>query len=450
MYIEELITISKKEYDRFLSLETLILQLQEEIRLLKNGKKSSMSHTSPSHDIGRSNSKSLREKTGKKPGGQQGHEGATLQMSATPDEIIDYKSNFCGACSNSLDLSVSVLRERKQEIVIPPIKAIYIEHRSFTTSCSSCGYKNAAALPSHLKSPIQYGTTVSATIAYLFAYQYLPYRRIKKAMSDLFNISLSEGTIDNLLAKLTVSAMPIYKTIQTRIQESGVVGGDETGTKINGRKGWFHVWQNNTLTFIVAAATRGYETTAVYFEKGFKKAVYVSDCWSAQLKTPAKKHQLCLAHLLRELANFEDALKCQWSIELKQLFKKAINIKQELQAIDYLHPPPIITELEIELQKMLEIDTGNFHAKSKAFVKRLNKNKKSVFTFLHHDNVPYDNNGSERAIRNVKVKNKISGSFRSLQGATRFAVLRSVIDTTIKNTQDVFYAINLVAKFVPD
>lgn len=456
LLIEEYITISKKEYERLLAIESLVLTLQsqilllqEEIRLLKNGKKSSTSHTSPSHDIGRSNAKSLREKTEKKSGGQQGHQGITLEIRSTPDEIIDYKPNFCMACSKVLDSSVSVLMEHKQEIIIPPIQAQYIEHRSFSIACT-CGYKNVAQLPSHLKAPIQYGTSVSATIAYLFAYQYLPYNRIKKAMSDLFNISLSEGTIDNLLAKITTKALPLYKSIQVRIAESSIVGGDETGTKINGAKGWFHTWQNKTLTFIVAAATRGYATTATYFEDGFTKAVYVSDCWSAQLKTPAKKHQLCLAHLLRELTNFEDALKCEWSTKLKQLFKKAITTKQELQAIDYLYPPTSITEIENQLKELLKIDCSNFHTKTKAFVKRLIKNRDSVFTFLYYSNVPYDNNGSERAIRNVKVKNKISGSFRSELGANRFAVIRSIIDTTLKNGQNVFNALCLIANSVPE
>jgi len=453
LYIEEYVTIPKKEYEALkqllCDLQAQVQLLQEEIRLLKNGKKSNTSHTSPSHDIGRSNLKSLREKTGKKPGGQKGHEGTTLQITSTPDEIIDYRSNFCSSCSNSLDSSVSILHERKQEIIIPPIKACYIEHRLYSTACCVCGHNTVGNLPSHLKAPIQYGTSVSATIAYLFAYQYLPYNRIKKVMSDLFNICLSEGTIDNLLAKATANAMPVYEQIQSRLQESKVIGGDETGTKINSDKGWFHVWQNNTLTFIVAAMTRGYKTTEVFFENGFPKAVYVSDCWSAQLKTPAKQHQLCLVHLLRELTNFEDALNCAWSIELKTLFKKAIQVKQELQDIDYLHPPNAITELEKELEKLLEVDSTLFHAKIKAFVKRLIKHRNSIFTFLHYQQVPFDNNSSERAIRNVKVKNKVSGCFRSQAGANRFAVLRSVIDTTVKNNQDVFSAINLLVNFAP-
>ena len=434
-------------------METLQLRIEEleaEIRFLKNGKKSSTSHTSPSHDIGRSNAKSLREKSDKKTGGQSGHEGSTLQMSPSPDEIIDHICNYCTVCSSTLDVSTSILQERKQEIVIPPIQARYIEHRSYSIVCSVCGQDNVSHLPSHLKAPIQYGTSVSATIAYLFAYQYLPYNRIKKMMSDLFNISLSEGTIDNLLAKVTALSIPMYEQIQLRLQESNVVGGDETGTKISGKKGWFHVWQNTKLTFIVAAMTRGYQTTETYFTNGFLKAIYVSDCWSAQLKTPAKQHQLCLAHLLRELTNFEDALKCTWSTDLKVLFKKAIALKQELQTIDYLHPPNSIKELEQTFEKLLEVDATHFHTKTQAFVKRLIKNKNSVFTFLKYQQVPYDNNGSERAIRNVKVKNKVSGCFRTQAGANRFAIIRSVIDTTIKNTQNVFNAINLVANSIPE
>ena len=370
-------------------------------------------------------------------------------MSDAPDQIVDHKPDFCGGCASPLASAVPELTERKQEIVVPPIQARYIEHRSYTIKCT-CGYINVGGLPIHLKAPIQYGTSVSATIAYLFAYQYLPYNRIKKAMRDLFGISLSEGTIDNILAKISALAMPLYNHIQGRVQESNVVGGDETGTKINGRKGWFHVWQTPLLTFIVAAATRGYKTTESYFGMGFKKAVYVSDCWSAQLKTPAKRHQLCLAHLIRELTNFEDALQCAWSSQLKLLLKKAIALKQGLQDHDYLHPPPCVIALELQLERMLEVDVGNFHPKPKAYVKRLIKNKESVFTFLYYRNVPYDNNGSERAIRNVKVKNKISGSFRSEQGATRFAILRSVIDTTVKNGQDVFKALNLLARLAPE
>ena len=335
-------------------------------------------------------------------------------------------------------------------MIIPPLQAQYVEHRSYSNHCKSCKFVNVGKLPSYLTAPIQYGANVSATLSYLFAYQYMPYKRMKMLMRDLFNLPISEGTIDNQLAKMTERAMPIYKQIQSRIQESPIVGGDETGTNINGAKGWFHVWQNSCLTFIVAALTRGFQTTEDYFSKGFSKAVYVSDCWPSQLKTLAFKHQLCLAHLLRELTNFEEALGCKWSIELKLLLLQAIGLKKGFKSADYLQPQASVTEIEDKLDEMLAIDYSNFHPKTKAFIKRLIKRRENVFPFLYHEHVPSDNNGSERAIRNVKVKNKISGCFRSQQGAMRFAVIRSVIDTTVKNTQDVFSAINLIANLRPE
>lgn len=392
----------------------------------------------------------MREKTGKKSGGQFGHEGSTLLMKEVPDKTINYTPAFCNACGNALDEKIAVLTERKQEIIIPPLQAHYVEHRSYSNNCTCCGVVNVGQLPSNLTAPIQYGTSVSATLSYLFAYQYLPYKRMKILMYDLFKLSISQGTIDNQLAKMTERAIPVYKQIQARLQESTIVGGDETGTNINGDKAWFHVWQNPCLTFIVAAMTRGYQTTEKYFPKGFSKAVYVSDCWSAQLKTPAFKHQLCLAHLLRELTNFEEALSCKWSVELKLLLKKAIALKKDFQLTDYLHPPISVVEIECKLDEMLATDYINFHPKTKAFIKRLIKRRENIFTFLYYAEVPFDNNGSERAIRNVKVKNKISGCFRTKDGAKRFAILRSVIDTTTKNTQDVFTAINIVANFVPE
>ena len=242
----------------------------------------------------------------------------------------------------------------------------------------------------------------------------------------------------------------MYEIIQSRITDSKLVGGDETGTKISKKKGWFHVWQNTELTFIVASFNRGYSTVEDYFRNGFSKAIYVSDCWSAQLKILALRHQLCFAHLLIELKNFEESLKCEWSLKMKELLQKAIKLKQEMKPDDFRKPPKQIEEIEKELDELLKSNSSKFHKKQLAFIKRLTKNRQSVFVFLEYEFVPYDNNGSERAIRNVKVKNKVSGCFRSYQGAINFAVLRSVIDTTIKNAQDVFTSIQLIAKFRPE
>jgi transposase len=425
-------------------------ELKEQIRLLTNGRKSHTSHTPPSQDLGRANKKNSREVSGKPSGGQKGHQGSTLEMKKIADEFIEHKPIYCTNCSSDLLDAPSTLDSIKQEVVIPEFKAKFIEHQSFSRVCNICGFQNKAKLPIRLAAPVQYGESVNAAVTYLSIYQYLPYNRIKKLMNDLFQLQISEGTINNILVKMTQRSLPVYKQIQQRLLTSSVVGGDETGTRINKDKGWFHVWQNPSLTFIVASLSRGYSTAEDHFSNGFTKAVYVSDCWSSQLKVPALKHQLCLAHLLRELTNFEDAFSCQWSSKMKSVMKRAIGLKNEMTLEQYLKPPEQISEIEKELDELLQIDINPFHKKQQAFIKRLRKNRQSILVFLYHKDVPFDNNASERAIRNVKVKNKISGCFRSFKGANNFAILRSVIDTTIKNTKDVWESIQLIAKVVPE
>lgn len=424
--------------------------LQEQIRLLLNGKNSSTSHTPPSHQIGRSNTKNFRIKTDRKPGGQPGHEGTTLQIKAIPDETIDYIPQYCNSCGEDLQGVIHILEQSRQEVIIPPVQARYVEHRSFSKGCTRCGKVCVGSLPCQLAAPIQYGNSVAALVSYLSVYQYIPYHRMTVLLKNLFGLPISEGSIDNLLERTAQKALPVYNAIQQKIQQSEVVGSDETGTACGGKKGWFHTWQTIGLTFIAASLNRGYKTIEQYFKDGFPLSVYVSDCWAAQLKVKALLHQICTAHLLRELCNFEGALSCQWSTAMKQLLLDAIALKKQLAPQDYLYPPATVMQMEEGLTQLLQHDYSNAHKKIRAFIKRLIKNRDSILTFLYHAKVPPDNNGSERAIRNVKVKTKISGQFKTLRGATRFAILRSVIDTTIKNTRNVFEALTHLANLQPE
>ena len=195
-----------------------------------------------------------------------------------------------------------------------------------------------APLPAHLNAPVQYGGSVAALVSYLSVYHYVPYHRMTVLLGDLFGLPISEGSIDNLLERTAQRALPAYHAIQQRVAQSAVVGGDETGASFGGKKGWFHTWQTSSLTFIVASLNRGYQTIEQYFAGGFPRSVYVSDCWAAQLKVPAMRHQLCIAHLLRELSNFGDALGCAWSGAMKQLFEDGIALKKQLTGSDYAQP----------------------------------------------------------------------------------------------------------------
>ena len=189
---QEQITIPLSEYQSLLALvsrlEAKIILLEEEIKLLKNGRNSKTSSLAPSHDIAKSNSKSLREAFGLKTGGQQGHEGSTLKMVATADEIKQYRPYFCKACGNSLLNEQSELVSKKQEIELPTLTPKYIEHQSYSCCCTKCGIKTVSELPVHLKGNIQYGASVSALVAYLSVRQYISYNRVAEMMRDCFAI----------------------------------------------------------------------------------------------------------------------------------------------------------------------------------------------------------------------------------------------------------------------
>jgi transposase len=445
-----MITIPRSEYDQMKTeiaeLRILVQRLMEEIALLKNGHNSKTSSTAPSHDIGRSNLINLRSKSDKKSGGQSGHPGHTLLMKESPDAIIEHVAERCSSCGTNLEAITGELVSRRQTVEIPVVQPHYMEHRSLVKICPCCGQSNAGSYPEEVKAPIQYGSSVKSLVSYLSVYQFLPYRRLRQLLSDLFGLPLSEGSIDNLLEEMSEKSELAYQEIQFRIAKSMVVGADETGCRVNGKKHWFHVWQNKFLTFIVSFKSRGHAVIEEYFPGSF--LYYVSDCWASQLKTKAQHHQLCLAHLLRELLNFEKALKNDWCIRLKDLFYRAIEIKKALTAQDYRNLPGEVLAINDELDELLKVDISGFHTKLQALVKRLIKHRESILTFLTHPDVPYDNNGSERAIRMVKVKTKVSGQFRNKEGkgADRYARIRSVIDTAIKNGQDVYPALLCLAK----
>ena len=240
-------------------------------------------------------------------------------------------------------------------------------------------------------------------------------------------------------------AQPVYEQIRQKLQKAKSVGGDETGVHIDKAKAWFWIFQNNALTFIRVSLSRGYKTVLETFSEGFPMSVYVSDSLAAQLKIKSLAKQLCLSHLSRELKKFEEVFTSKWATQMKSLFKKAISYKKQMQEYDYFSRNPIVEELEKELSLLLEVDYKNKHKKEQAFIKRLQKRRDAIFTFLYYKEVPPDNNASERGIRNLKVKMKISNQFKSYEFAQHFAVIRSVIDTTIKNGQDVFNALSNLA-----
>jgi len=410
-----------------------IVSLEERLSRYENPKNSRNSSIPPSQDYTRTSKNcSLREPSGKKPGGQQGHKGTTLEMVENPDKIIEHIPEFCRCCGYDLSQLQTYFVEKRQEVVLPVIKPIYVEHRVYQRNCI-CGNIVKADFPFGITSGISYGENIENLAAYMNVRQYVPFQRLSEIFRYVFNLPISEGSLVNAISRITEKAFPAYELIHNKAKNNRVNGGDETGAKINGQKGWFWAIQGKFFTFIIASLNRGKQTIDEYFPEGFMFSILVHDCWKSYFKVVAYAHQICLAHLLRELNHINECYKLKWAVDFKQLFLEAIAFKKTLLREDYHKTLNQRSEFEKRLDILLQEAIDKKHPIAISFQKRLIKYRQHIFTFLYYHEVPPDNNGSERAIRNVKVKQKISGQFKSFPGAKSFAILRSVIDTAIKN-----------------
>ncbi|HUH47515.1 MAG TPA: IS66 family transposase [Arenibacter sp.] len=427
------------------TLRTRISELEERLARYENPKNSRNSSTPPSKDEDRpKKNQSLRRATGRKPGGQPGHKGNTLKMMADPDHIVELRPDYCRSCGSSLAESPSALERSRQVVDIPPIRAVWTEYRTYARQCG-CGCRTVADFPEGVGSPIGYGSNIEGLIGYFHSRQYLPFKRMQEMMNDVFNVDISEGGIHYLLGRFADRITPVYDMIRQRVGRSTVVGTDETGIKVNGDRHWFWAWQNALLTYIAHSATRGKAAIDAHFPDGFPGATLVHDGWRAQIATLAGHHQTCLPHLLRHLNYLDEKYAGQqWANDFRGLLYDAMELDRaaEKGAVER-------TRIVQRLERLLEKPPDKKQRELYTFYKRMCRERQHLFTFLFIEGVPPDNNASERAIRNVKVKQKISGQFKNERTAQNFAKIRSVIDTTIKNDMNVLEALTLIAKLQP-
>lgn len=304
-------------------LQEEIVELRKENTILKarihelgHPKNSNNSSIPPSKDDNRvKKNQSLRKSSGRNTGGQKGHKGHTLNMVTIPNKIIDHVPETCSNCGKTLLKYQNNIAEKRQIVELPSINPIYIEHRSYTKVCS-CGCENKANFPSGVNASIQYSSNIENLVAYLNVGQYLPYNRIASMLGGLFNLPISQGSIKNMIERFANKSLPFYEKIRKEIEESTVVGADETGAKMNGDKWWFWTWQNQNATYITASDNRAYRTIEEIFPDGFKNATLVSDRYGAHLKTNAYAHQICTSHLFRD---FDYLIELTKSLSIKKL-----------------------------------------------------------------------------------------------------------------------------------
>ena len=424
-------------------LKKRLLELEKKTEILSVKKDSHNSSLAPSNDIVKKN-KSLRKKSNRLSGGQKGHKGHTLKFSETPDIVIKLIPSYCNHCGLPLNQEDKQLKNKRQVVDIPPpVLPIYTEYQNYKIKCS-CGCSQSSDYPQDVDAYIQYGPNIQSAIAYQSVYQYTPYKRLQDFFKQWYSLNLSQGTITNILNKMANKAKLLYYAIKDRLEQSTTVGSDETGASVDGKKQWMWVWQNSRMTFIYLSQSRGQKVITELFPNGFKNAIIGTDRWAAQLNTQAKGHQLCLAHLLRDLVYLIETEKSSFAKQIKELFLKAINLKK--QKFKYSKNDPTVMQVESKLDALIEKELSTEdYKKTETFRKSMVKYRNFIFTFLYYENVEPDNNASERAIRNIKVKQKISGQFKTDKGGESFAILRTIIDTAIKAKVDVKDILNLIA-----
>ena len=379
---------------------------------------------------------SLRKKSDRKTGGQFGHPGSTLETSTSPDLIEEHKSHYCECCGGSLESSESFCTGTSQVVDIPLPRPQVKEHRSFDVICS-CGHINKCALPQECSKRISYGKTIQAMVAFLSHVQCVSFERICEILNEIFSLSISQGTVQNMLTKVGTKSKSVCDEIRRRIAESAVVGADETGQYINSVLKWAWIFQTDKLTYVYQDESRGMKAINKHFPDGLPVSVLVTDRHTSYFNMDVKDHQVCIAHLLRNIQYLTELDRKQdWSTKVSTLLREAIHIRK---TTSFESIP--IAAIKKRLDRLLCESVTHLHEDFQKFKNGLYKCKDYLFTFLHNPNVPYDNNASERGVRKIKVKQKVSGCFRTEQGADTFMNIHSIAETAKKNGNSKYNAI---------
>jgi transposase len=443
--------------EQIAKLESRLIELEGIVK-----KNSSNSSKPPTSDGFGKKTKSLRIKGQNQTGGQPDHPGSTLAWSSKLDEIVTHPIHQCLGCGTSLTAEPVKTVWARQVYDIPPIELKVTEHQAQVKDCPHCGTENQAEFPAFVTNVVQYGARLKSMMVYLMEGQLLPSARTCEILSDIVGVNVSEGTLFNTRSHCFEQLAAQERKIKSEIVASSVVHFDETGMRVNGKLWWLHVACTDGLTYYFVHGKRGRDAID---EMGILPAFEgkaVHDGWKSYQDYECE-HFLCNAHHLRELIFIWEQYHQAWAIQMLILLcsiKQAVDvarINKTLLATDVLDafktryqtilesglaanppPPPPPTKHRRK--------SGGRQKQSPArnLLERLHKHQASVLGFMYDFNVPFDNNQAERDIRMVKLKQKISGTFRSESGAQMFCRIRGYISTLRKqglNVLDAFISL---------
>ena len=448
---DELVAV-RKENER---LTTRVAEL--EAQLAANSKNSSKP---PSSDgLGKPAPKSLRGRSGRKPGGQEGHPGRTLCQVGDPDEVVRHVPVSCSGCGSGLARAVEAGTTRRQVFDLPPIRVRVTEHHLVAKRCR-CGVITRPPAPAGVAAPVQYGPTMNAIIVYLYVGQFLSKQRTAAALSDLFNVPITDATVATATTRAAGGLATFLTQVRDQIAAADVAHFDETGFRIANTLGWIHSASTTALSLLTAHRRRGVEAmTAAGVLPGFT-GVAVHDAWSPYDTFTAATHALCGAHLLRELQavidTTPDAGDWCWA---RQVTDSLLALKTHTDAAhaagQATADPNLLAEHRRRIRHAATIGaadytrTGPLSRKHRALGRRIRDRHGDYLLFTTDPDVPFDNNAAEREIRMVKTRQKISGCMRTMTGADQFCAIRSYTATARKNGLNLFDALTQLTQGNP-
>lgn len=435
---------------RIQELEKRVHELERQL-----GKNSNNSSKPPSSD-GLRKPTNLRTPGGKK-GAPKGHSGTTLCQVGNPDEIVVHPLPSCPDCFESLGQVAAY--EKRQVFDVPPPRLVVTEHRAEQKYCPRCRCTKQASFPIEVQAPVQYGNSMAAWTVYLHAFQMLPLDRIAQLFADLTTHRPSEGTLLSFLKKSYDALEPVEQALESQLLAQDKVHADETGCRVNGKTKWMHVISDERYTLLRFHAKRGSEAMD---EMGFLPrytGTVVHDCMQGYFKERyAFDHALCNVHLLRECKGIAEHDHHKWAQQMSDLLKESWKLALDSRQSLTLLTSEVIQQLRDQYDAILEagalewaqdpvrVKTGTQGRKIKSKAGnlggRLSLHKEAILSFLWRPHIPFDNNQAERDLRMVKVKQKVSGAFRTEDGARIFARLRSVISTMIKQALPVLSSLS--------
>jgi transposase len=403
--------------------------------------------------------RSLRKKTGRKPGGQDGHDGSTLAQVARPDREVRHEPGCCGRCGAGLAGRPVTGVERRQVFDLPDVAVTVTEHQLIERVCR-CGQRTKGMATSGAEAPVQYGPRIAAIIVYLYAGQFLSKDRTAQALAELFGIPLSSGTVAGITARAAGRLDGFLERVRDNIAAAEVAGFDETGFRVDGRLHWVHCARTGKYTLFMVHPKRGRQAMEAMGILPSFAGIAVHDAWAPYDTYTGPDHQLCCAHALRELQAVTDAAppgQWCWATQAAEALTMMQDLVREAigQGRDAIDPAALAAQVHLYRSAALAgasqtaARSGTLMKKHNALARRLLDRQDDYLRFTQNWRVPPDNNGCERDIRMTKVKQKVSGCLRALTGARQFCAIRSYLSTAAKHGLGFFNALILLTEARP-